>query len=130
LDTPSVSITLGTLVLLFLAFAIGYLRGREKHDIKELDTAIDLARFRSELMQTKSKLMTTESQLDELRVAVSAHAMASWGERCYFNDLDLYRRTGITNSRIQTELPPLPEFMRVCAEYWQMSQGTDDSGGE
>ena len=58
-----------------------------------------------------------EGQRRKLHEAIVKHRSAYGHDRCWLNDLELYKASGMYQD--EPKLPPLPEFMEHCAAYYQ-----------
>jgi hypothetical protein len=57
-----------------------------------------------------------------LEDAIKKHMHAKGHDRCWLNDLELYRVLDPEFDKMRLELPCLPEFIHNCTVYWRDSQ--------
>jgi len=84
----------------------------DKHDL-----AVEAYDQRRKIRKLEADVIDLQREKATLAKAIRKHRDAKGHERCWLNDIELYK---ILNEPIpDQELPPLPEFMGECAKYWQ-----------
>jgi hypothetical protein len=68
------------------------------------------------------KLRKARARVQELETAVATHMNAKGHQRCWINDLELYRVIKPEVDKMSLALPCLPEFLHNCTVYWRDSQ--------
>jgi len=70
----------------------------------------------------KVQLKVCQKKYKILENAVFDHMNAKGHDRCWLNDLALYKVVKPEVDTMDFKLPELPEFMNHCALYWQCRQ--------
>lgn len=69
-------------------------------------------------------LEEAQNEIARLKNAIKTHRDARGDDRCWIDDLDLYKALGEDEvpKEAQLSLPVLPAFMSRCAKYWEQRQ--------
>lgn len=68
------------------------------------------------------EVIDERKRADVLTAGICKHMNAKGHDRCWLNDLELYRLVDPSVSSEKMALPCLPEFMHNCAAYWSERQ--------
>lgn len=82
-------------------------------------------------METKNSILLAElrdaaTEIARLRRAIADHRDARGHDRCWLDDLALYRVLGGEIPGSGLALPPRCEFLARCEAYWERRQRPED----
>lgn len=78
--------------------------------------------FKAMYYADQGKLEKAQKRVAELEMAITVHMKAKGHDRCWLNDLELYRVIDPKFDKMRLALPCLPEFLHNCSVYWRDSQ--------
>lgn len=82
----------------------------------------ELKGFKTMYYTESDKLEKSQKRVAELEQAITIHMRAKGHDRCWINDLELYRVIDSKFDKMRLALPCLPEFLHNCSVYWRDSQ--------
>lgn len=82
-------------------------------------------------METENSILLAElrdaaTEIARLRRAIRIHRDARGHDRCWLDDIELYRVLGGEIPGSDPALPPRCEFLERCATYWERRQRPED----
>lgn len=101
------------LMLVFLLFGFGAVMLNLAHQLSDLKWA---------LKNDHKFIRDYQTDIAFLKKAIKKHRDAAGHERCWLNDMELYKVIEPAPDKMNMALPPLPEFMNKCAAYWSDNQ--------
>lgn len=70
-------------------------------------------------------LPAAEAEIERLRAAIRNHRDQHGDDRCWLDDVELYRVLGDA-AEVDITLPTKCEFLTSCARYWEQRQRPDE----
>jgi hypothetical protein len=78
--------------------------------------------------EAATKIRSLTGDVDQLKAAIRHHRDQRRDERCWLDDMELYKVLGEPVDAADLALPPRDEFLESCRRYWQQRQPSAHMG--
>jgi hypothetical protein len=72
--------------------------------------------------EAEEATLKAKSEWQKLFLGIQKHMTAKGHDRCWLNDLELYKLVDPQYDKMNMALPCMPEFLHNCCVYWRDSQ--------
>lgn len=116
------------LLFLYLGFVLAsttaVVLGRKLGEVRQLLQSYKQMHREESKSQVKAR-DDARAKLAELKMAIREHQEAKGHNRCWLDDLELYKKIDPGSDKMNLGLPALPEFIHNCAVYWRDRQAPE-----